>query len=72
MKSLEQRLDPAQFVRVQRSAIVPLHDVQELHPLPSGDYEIVLQSGRKVIMSRTYRDTVLARLQESGGSSSLQ
>ncbi len=62
LAALERRLDPARFARVHRSALVNLARVRELRPLPSGDYELTLQSGAAVTLSRTYRDDVLARL----------
>jgi two-component system LytT family response regulator len=62
LAALERRLDPARFARVHRSALVNLARVRELRPLPSGDYELTLQSGASVTLSRTYRDDVLARL----------
>jgi two-component system LytT family response regulator len=61
LKALETRLDPARFVRVHRSFLVDLERVRELRPLPNGDYELALDGGRTVPMSRSYRDAVLAR-----------
>jgi len=62
LTALEARLDPARFARVHRSCIVDLKRVRELRPLPSGDYEILLEGGAVVPMSRTYRDSVFRRL----------
>ena len=62
LKSLESRLDPARFLRVHRSAIVRIDLVRELKPQPSGDYQLRLDGGARVPMSRGYRDAVLARL----------
>ncbi|HSR52548.1 MAG TPA: response regulator [Acidobacteriota bacterium] len=56
LSTLEERLDPEQFVRVHRSAIVNLDRVREVHPYSKNDYTIVLASGHKVRMSRRYRD----------------
>jgi two-component system LytT family response regulator len=53
---LEERLDPAAFVRVHRSAIVRLDYVIELRPWSHGDHIVVLRSGTKVRLSRRYRD----------------
>jgi two-component system LytT family response regulator len=66
MKSLDSRLDPRRFVRVHRSVIVSIAAVRELRPLDSGDYQVVLASGRTVTMSRTFRDEVLGRLGRGG------
>jgi two-component system, LytTR family, response regulator len=52
---MEQRLDPARFVRVRRSTIVRIESIREIHPLLNGAYEIVLHDGRRVSSSRHYR-----------------
>ena len=57
---LESRLDPQFFLRVHRSAIVNLHYVKEVKNEPDGDATVVLMSGEKVAMSRSYR----ARIQK--------
>jgi two-component system LytT family response regulator len=53
---LEERLDPAAFVRVHRSSIVRVDRVAELQPWSHGDYVIVLRGGERVRLSRRYRD----------------
>ena len=67
LKSLETRLDPARFARVHRSAIVRIDLVRELKPQPSGDYELRLDGGARVPMSRRYRDSVMARIGKTEG-----
>jgi two-component system LytT family response regulator len=57
------RLDPARFQRVHRSAIVNVNFLVEVHPLESGDYALVMQSGARVPLSRTFRDAFMAALQ---------
>jgi two-component system LytT family response regulator len=56
MRSLSARLDPALFARVHRSYTVRIAMIEELRVLPSGDYEVKLKGGRRVPMSRAYRD----------------
>jgi two-component system LytT family response regulator len=58
MDSLEQRLDPEQFVRVSRSAIVHIHAIREIRG-PA----IILHSGVEVACSKKYWAAALARLQ---------
>jgi len=56
MTHLEARLDPAQFVRIHRSAIVNLSQVAELTVQPSGDCTVRLRSGALLTLSRRYRE----------------
>ncbi len=63
LAGLEERLDPAKFVRVHRSHVVNLGSIRELHPWSHGDWMIVLRDGRELMLSRRYRD----RLPELAG-----
>jgi two-component system LytT family response regulator len=62
MTELEQRLDPARFFRVHRSAIINLDRVREIHPLFRGDRELVLADGTRVRLSRARRAAFEAQL----------
>lgn len=62
MHDLEERLDPARFVRIHRSVIVNLDRIKEMHPHFNGDYIVVLEDGRKLRLSRTRRENLEARL----------
>lgn len=62
MTSLEERLDPASFVRVHRSTIVRIDAVRRLRSDPHGDWCVELARGGSISVSRTYRDRVLARV----------
>lgn len=55
LSALETQLDPRQFARVHRSAIVNLDSIREIQPWFSGDQVIILKSGAKLKLSRTYR-----------------
>ncbi len=55
-------LDPAQFVRVHKSAIVNIERVATLEPSPSGDATLVLIDGTRVPCSRRYRRRIEALL----------
>ncbi len=53
--SLEEKLDPQTFVRIHRSAIVNLEKIKQLRANEHGDYDVYLQNGTKLKLSRTYR-----------------
>jgi two-component system LytT family response regulator len=53
MQDLEERLDPARFVRIHRSAIVRLDLVETLHRSGGGDYTVQLRGGMKLKVSRS-------------------
>jgi two-component system, LytTR family, response regulator len=65
MSQLEQRLDPAQFVRIHRSTIVNVDQVGELTPLFRGDSIIVLLDGTELRLSRSHRAEFERRLSGS-------
>ena len=55
LRQLERRLDPRQFVRVHRSAIVRIDRVRTLHPSVKGSHVLTLGDGTRVTLSRTRR-----------------
>jgi len=50
-----ERLNPEHFVRIHRSAIVNARKIKELIPVNSGEYVVVLKSGKELSCSRGYR-----------------
>jgi len=60
LKSIEQKLDPARFVRVHRSTIVNVESVRQFIPSAHGDCELVLHDGTRLAVSRTFSDRVRA------------
>jgi len=56
MSRLEASLDPEKFARIHRSVMVNVERVKELHPLFRGDFTVVLRDGRKLTLSKAYRD----------------
>jgi two-component system LytT family response regulator len=62
MHTLEERLDPRQFIRIHRSAIVRLGLVETLHRGAGGDYEVQLKSGLRLPVSRSRREELERRL----------
>lgn len=58
LSSLEERIGTASFARVNRSAVVNLHQVRELQPTLHGDYSVILRDGTKVPLSRSLRGSI--------------
>lgn len=52
---IAEKLDPALFVRIHRSAIVNVRRIKELQPVNSGEYIVVLKDGKELSCSRGYR-----------------
>ena len=62
LAALAARLEPRGFARVHRGAAVNLSRVRRLSPLFAGDWELLLETGARVRLSRTHRERVLDRL----------
>jgi two-component system LytT family response regulator len=58
MQALEDRLDPARFMRIHRSAIVRLDLVDALLRGAGGDYEVQLKTGVRLRVSRSRREAL--------------
>ena len=65
LSDLEARLDPRVFIRIHRSSLVNLEKVSHLEPLSHGEFEVVMRSGARVRLSRTYRVHLESRLGQS-------
>jgi two-component system LytT family response regulator len=59
---LEQGLDESAFCRIHRSTIVNLDRVRGLKLGKDGEYEVLLDNGNKLRMSRRYRKELQSRL----------
>ena len=53
--NIAERLDSETFVRIHRSIIVNVERIKELVPCNSGEYVVVLKSGKELSCSRGYR-----------------
>ena len=62
LQDLLAQLGSVAFVRIHKSAAVNLSAVTALAPLFKGDYEVQLRSGRKIRLSRRYKDELFARM----------
>ena len=59
MSTLEARLDPRQFLRVHRSAIVNVSRIKGIHPWFNGYHVLLLHTGQKLRMSRYQHEKFL-------------
>jgi two-component system LytT family response regulator len=62
---ISERLDTNHFVRIHRSTIVNVRKIKELIPVNSGEYVVVLKSGRELSCSRGYRAALQEIVQKS-------
>jgi two-component system, LytTR family, response regulator len=58
--TMEQRLAPHGFLRVQRGTLVRMERVVELEPLFHGEYVVRLKDGTRLTSGRTYRRRIRA------------
>jgi len=56
MNAFEERLSGAEFVRIHRSAIVNRKRIHELRPWITGEYVVVMRTGKELTLTRSYRD----------------
>jgi two-component system LytT family response regulator len=62
MNNLEDRLDPALFMRIHRSTMVNLNRIQELRTSAHGEHAVLLGDGTQLRLSRSRRDGLKSRL----------
>src|SRR6266851_4452541 len=62
LSELEQELDQALFCRIHRSTIVNLDRVQALELSEDGEYDVRLDNGTRLRLSRRYRKQLQARM----------
>jgi two-component system LytT family response regulator len=62
IQSLENELDPDQFLRIHRSILVRKAAVRGLHPLFHGDYVVKLVTGVELTLSRTFRESFFRKM----------
>jgi hypothetical protein len=55
MTAIEKKLDPVEFVRIRRSAIVKIDRIKELHPVDNGEFEIILENDTVLSSTRRYK-----------------
>jgi two-component system LytT family response regulator len=70
ISELEQDLDPAIFCRIHRSTIVNLDRIHGLKLNEDGEYEVLLENGTKLRLSRSHRKQLQSRMGVSNSQTS--
>ena len=55
LSSMAEKLKPYGFIRIHRSVIVNISAVEEIQPLPTGEYRLRLKGGKEYLVTRTYK-----------------
>lgn len=61
LNSIETRLPPDTFCRINRSHIVNIERIKELQPWFNGEYVVILRTGASLTLSRGYREKLQER-----------
>jgi two-component system LytT family response regulator len=56
LASLEEKLNPTEFLRIHRSTIVNIRRIKEIQPWFHGHHRVLLENGTELRMSRYQRD----------------
>ena len=60
LENMLARLNPLRFARVNRSTLLRLEAIREVHPWPEGEYRLLLDDGARVTWTRRYLDNLPA------------
>jgi DNA-binding LytR/AlgR family response regulator len=55
LSSMEEKLKPYGFIRIHRSVVVNISAVEEIQPLPTGEYRLRVKGGKEYPVTRTYK-----------------
>jgi DNA-binding LytR/AlgR family response regulator len=55
LSSLAEKLKPYGFIRIHRSVVVNIPAVEEIQPLPTGEYRLRVKGGKEYLVTRTYK-----------------
>ena len=58
LKKMEKKLNPQKFVRIHQSTLVNVNRIKYTEPSLYGSYEVVLENGKELKMSRTYKEAL--------------
>ena len=52
---MAEMLKPYGFIRIHRSVVVNISAVEEIQPLPTGEYRLRVKGGKEYLVTRTYK-----------------
>jgi len=55
LSSMTEKLKPYGFIRIHRSVVVNVSAVEEIQPLPTGEYRLRVKGGKEYLVTRTYK-----------------
>jgi two-component system LytT family response regulator len=55
---MAEKLKPYGFIRIHRSVVVNISAVEEIQPLPTGEYRLCLKGGLEYLVTRRYKDNL--------------
>ncbi len=55
LSSMAEKLKPYGFIRIHRSVVVNVSAVEEVQPLPTGEYRLRVKGGKEYLVTRTYK-----------------
>ena len=58
LSSMAEKLKPYGFIRIHRSVVVNTSAVEEIQPLPTGEYRLRVKGGKEYLVTRTYKDNL--------------
>jgi two-component system LytT family response regulator len=58
LSSMAEKLKPYGFIRIHRSVVVNISAVEEIQPLPTGEYRLRVKGGKEYLVTRTYKQNL--------------
>ena len=58
LSSMAEKLKPYGFIRIHRSVVVNISGVEEIQPLPTGEYRLRVIGGKEYLVTRKYKDNL--------------
>lgn len=58
LSAMAEKLKPYGFIRIHRSVLVNIAAVEEIQPLPTGEYRLRVKGGSEYLVTRTYKNNL--------------